>query len=71
MLLMYENPRLFTKNNIQTCRNQNQIKMKPKSNTQDNVLQMNMKNMNWGCLKNPTFTVKPKKYILGLQTKLS
>jgi hypothetical protein len=38
MLLMYENPRLFTKNNIQTCRNQNQIKMKPKSNTQDNVL---------------------------------
>jgi hypothetical protein len=68
---MYENPRLFTKNNIQTCRNQNQIKMKPKSNTQDNVLQMNMKNMNLGCPKNPAYIAKPRKYILSLQTELS
>jgi hypothetical protein len=32
---MHENPKLSIKQVIQTCRNQNQIKTKPK--TQDNV----------------------------------
>jgi hypothetical protein len=67
MSLMHENLRLFTNNHIQTFRNQNQIKIKPKTITQGNVLRMNMKP---GCLENPTYTVKPGKYILGLQTKL-
>jgi hypothetical protein len=49
---MHENSRLFTNNDIWICRNQNQIKMKPKSSTKDNVLQMNMKNMNPCCLEN-------------------
>ena len=35
MLLKHENPRLFTNNDIWTCTNRNQIKMKPKTSTQD------------------------------------
>jgi len=50
MLLMHKNPRLFTNNDTRICRNQNQIKIKPKISTQDNVLQMNMKNTNPSCL---------------------
>jgi len=42
--------------------------MRPKSSTNDNVLRMNMKNMNLSCLENPTNTVKPRKYILCLQS---
>ena len=45
--------------------------MRSKTSTQDNVFQMNMKNMNLGCPEYLTYTVKPRKYILGLQTKLS
>jgi hypothetical protein len=58
---MHENSRLFTNDNIQTCRNQNQIKMRYKTSTQDNVLRMNMKNMIPGYLENPAYTVKQKK----------
>jgi hypothetical protein len=65
---MHENPRLFTNDDISTCRNQNQIKMKSKISTQDNVLRMNM---NPDCLENPTYNVKPRKYILGFQTRPS
>ena len=43
---MHENPRLFINYDIQTCKNQNQIKIKSKTSTQDNVLWMNM---NSGC----------------------
>jgi hypothetical protein len=68
---MHENSRLFTNDNIQTCRNQNQIKMRYKTSTQDNVLRMNMKNMIPGYLENPAYTVKQKKNILDLQNKLS
>jgi hypothetical protein len=42
---MHEDPRLLIKQVTQTCRNQNQIKTKPKTSTQDNVLRMNMKNI--------------------------
>jgi hypothetical protein len=55
---MLENPRLFTNDDKHTCRNQNQIKMKLQTSTQDNVLRMNM---NSGCPENPAYTVKPKK----------
>jgi len=43
MLLVHENPRLFTNDDIRTCRNQNQIKIKSKINTQHNVLRINVK----------------------------
>ena len=46
---MHENPRLFTSNDIRSCRNQNQIKMKPKTSTHDNILWMNMNNTNPNC----------------------
>jgi hypothetical protein len=68
---MHENSRLFTNDNIQTCRNQNQIKMRYKTSTQDNVLRMNMKSMNPGYPENPAYIVKQKKNILDLQNKLS
>jgi hypothetical protein len=71
MLLMHKNPILFTNDDIQTCRNQNQIKIKLKTRTQDNVFQVNIKNLNPCFLENPAYTVKPKKYILDFQTKLS
>ena len=58
MLLMHENSRLFTNDDIRTT-------------TQDNVFRMNMNNMNLDCLENLACTIKPKKYILGFQTKLS
>jgi hypothetical protein len=50
MLLIHKNHRLFTNNDTQIYRNQNQIKIKPKISIQDNVLQMNMKNTNSNCL---------------------
>jgi len=53
---MLENPRLFTNDDKHTCRNQNQIKMKLQTSTQDNVLRMNM---NSGCPENPAYIVKP------------
>ena len=66
MLVMHENPRLFTNDDIQTCINQNQIKIKSKTSIQDNNFQMNTKNMNPSCPENPTYIIKPRKYILHL-----
>jgi len=66
MLLIHENPKLVTNGDRWTCRKQNQIKMKPKTSTQDNVLQMNIKNINPSWSENLAYTVKPRKYILGL-----
>ena len=42
---MHGDPRLSIKQVIRTCRNKNQIKMKPKTSNQDNVLWMNIKNI--------------------------
>ena len=52
MLSMHENHILFTNNDIRICRNQNQIKRKPKTSTKDNVFEMNMKNINPCFLEN-------------------
>jgi hypothetical protein len=42
---MHEDLRLSIKQVIQTCRNQNRIKTKPQTSTQDNVLRMDVKNI--------------------------
>jgi len=49
MLLMQEQPRLLTNDDIQTCKDQNRHEKKPKTSSQENVLPMNMKNTNPGC----------------------
>ena len=36
--------------------------MRPKTSTQNIVLPINMKNMNYDCLKNPTYTVNNAYY---------
>jgi len=59
MLLTYENPRLLTNDDMQTCRNQNQIKTKPKISTRDNILRMNKKDMNSGCSEMPKLLANP------------
>jgi len=38
MLLMQEQPRLLSNDDVQTCENQNKLKKKLKVSTQDNVL---------------------------------
>jgi len=45
LLWTHEDPRLSIKQVIQTCINKNQIKKKPKTSNQDNVLWMNIKNI--------------------------
>lgn len=51
VLLMQKQPKLLTNDDVRTSRDQNKLKRKPKSSTQDKVLQMNMKNTNLGCLE--------------------
>jgi hypothetical protein len=42
LLLKFKNPKLFTKNDIQTYRNQIWIKINHKTSTHDNIFWMNM-----------------------------